>query len=198
MNEIVSTGVESDDEGPESALMALQPHLRQYVELRENEGLSQEQCVETIRPGVYANAKDAGWRWEHRPDVQAAIAELRAEAVKRAIGRAAEVIDDIKEIGDRCMQRVQPVLDRRGRHVRVETPDGEQVLAYVFDAANALASRKLLANILGLEKQRTEITGKDGGPIETANQNLNVSVPDDPVEASRVYMEMIQGQQKGK
>lgn len=187
-----------DDDGPQSALMALPPHLRRFAELRETENRTLEECVEAVRPGEYANPKDAGWRWVHRADVQAAMAELRAEAIKRSGRSAAEVLNGMWTVADRCMQKVRPVLNRKGERVTTETPEGETALAYEFDANAAMRAYESLANYHGMTKQRTEITGKDGGPVQTENNNLNTNIPDDPVEASRMYMDMIQGQQSKK
>lgn len=196
-NDNLPVTVEPDD-GPQSALMALPPHLLQFVELRENQGLSYEQCVEVVRPGVYSNPKDTGWRWYWRKDVQAAVVELRAEAVRQAGGSAADVLNGIVEVRNRCLQRVRPKINRRGEHETTETPDGDPALAYEFDANGAMRASELLANYHGLTKTRAEITGKDGGPIESANRNFNTTIPDDPVEASRAYMDMIQGEQGKK
>lgn len=188
-----------EDDGPQSALMALPPHLLKFVELRENEGLSYEECVKAARPEVvYANPKDTGWRWYWRKDVQAAVAEMRAEAVRMAGRGAADVLEGIWETRDRCLQRVRPKINRKGEHETTETPDGEPALAYEFDANGAMRASELLANYHGLTKTRTEVSGPNGGPIPTENTNFNVQVPDDPVEASRVYMDMIQGQQDKK
>lgn len=179
-----------DDDGPQSALMSLPPHLLKFVELRENQGLSYEQCIEAVRPGVYANPKDAGWRWYWRKDVQAAVAELRAEAVRQAGGSAADVLNGIVEVRNRCLQRVSPRLNRKGEHETTETPDGEQALAYEFDANGAMRASELLANYHGLTKTRTEVTGKDGGPIQTQSRApLESRIT--PEQADRDYLEII-------
>lgn len=193
----VAVEAASEDDGPESALTSLPPHLRRFAELRETENKTLEECVEAVRPGQYANPKDAGWRWVHRKDVQAAMAELRAEAIRRSARRASDVLDGMWKVHDRCMQKVSPVLNRKGEHLTTETPDGE-ALAYEFDANGAMRALESLANYHGMTKQRTEITGKDGGPIETADRSVNTNVPDDPIEAARFYREMIQAEKPKK
>jgi hypothetical protein len=41
--------------------------------------------------------------------------------------------------------------------------------------------------------KRSEVTGKDGGPIETATRNIEITADMDPKEASRRYAEYIRG-----
>lgn len=186
-----------EDDGPQSALMALPPHLRRFAELRETENRTLEECVEAVRPGEYANPKDAGWRWVHRADVQAAMAELRAEAIKKAGRGAAEVLNRMWDVADRCLQKVTPIVDRRGAQVTTDTPDGD-ALAYEFDSNGAMRALESLANYHGMTKTRTEVSGPNGGPIPTENKNLNTNVPDDPVEAARFYRDMIQADKPKK
>ncbi len=192
----VAASVEAEDDGPDSALSALPPHLRRFAELRETSNKTLEECVEEIRPGYYSNPRDAGWRWSRRKDVQAAMGELRAEAIKRAGRGAAEVLNGMWEVADRCMQRVSPRLNRKGEPITTETPDGE-ALAFEFDSNGAMRAYESLANYHALTKNRSEVTGKDGGAVKTENTNTNIVVPDDPVGASLAYMEMIQGKKDG-
>lgn len=77
-------------------------------------------------------------------DKRAAKVELTAEGVLR----------DIKTIKERCMQ-IEPVLDK----------EGEPIGQFTFDAKNALRACELEGKHLKLFTDRTEVTGKDGGPI---------------------------------
>jgi len=67
--------------------------------------------------------------------------------------------------------------------VFVENKDGQLVPAYVFDARNIIAGSKLLGEHNGTFKQRLELTGKDGKPIEISDAKaalLRGLVPDAP------------------
>jgi phage terminase small subunit len=57
------------------------------------------------------------------------------------------------------------VLDKKGNQVYVETPDGEMLPAYVFDAKDVLKGCELLGKHLGMFIDKKEVTGKDGGPL---------------------------------
>lgn len=194
-NPPVPASSEPEDDGHQSALMALPPHLRRFAELRETENKTLEECVEAVRPGVYANPKDAGWRWVHRRDVQAAIAELRAEAIKKAGRSAADVLNGMWAVADRCMQRVQPVLNRKGEQVTTETPEGEEALAYQFDANGAMRAYESLANYHGMSKKRVELSGPNGGPVQTRNVSLESQIT--PEQADRDYLEIIKQTKTG-
>lgn len=78
------------------------------------------------------------------------------------------VIKTIHDAVERCKQ-AQPVLDRKGNPVLVETPDGQMVPAYVFDPKNVISGAQLLGKHIGMFKERVEHTGKDGAPIEVAD-----------------------------
>jgi len=69
--------------------------------------------------------------------------------------------------------QAEPVLDRRGEPVYVETPTGELAPAYTFQAAPANRSLELIGKHLGLFPDKVEHTGKDGGPIETVDVSEN-------------------------
>ena len=188
-------GIESaEDEGPESALTQLPPHLRRFAELRETTGKTLEECVEEVRPGCYANPRDAGWRWVHRKDVQAAMEELRQEAILIAGRGAADVLTSMWEVHDRCIQKVSPKLNRKGDQVMTETPDGE-ALAYEFDANGAMRALESLAEYHGMSKKRVELSGPNGGPVQTRNVTLESQIT--PDQADRDYLEIIKRTKTG-
>jgi phage terminase small subunit len=76
------------------------------------------------------------------------------------------VLKTIHETVERCRQAT-PVVDRKGEQVFVKTPTGELVPAYLFDAKSVLRGCELLGKHLGMFTDRHELTGKNGGPIET-------------------------------
>lgn len=103
-----------------------------------------------IRAG-YAE-KGAGVQGHHllkNPKVRARINELRAEQQQRVKVDADYVLNTIVDVMERCRQ-VRAVTDANGDPVLVETPSGERVPAFTFDAANALKGADMLAKHVGL------------------------------------------------
>ncbi len=58
-------------------------------------------------------------------------------------------------VAGRCMQ-TEPVLDRKGQQVVVETPDGGTALAYEFNSAGANRALELLGKEVGMFIERKE------------------------------------------
>lgn len=121
--------------------------------------------------------------------ISARIAELKAPAIEKAKLTAEYVLNNIIEIGERCMQKV-PVMvyDRfKRRYVQavevVEKEDGtlEEKGVWTFQAIASLKAQELLGKHLGIIKNINEHTGKDGGPIET-----KVTVEDARAKANRL------------
>lgn len=100
--------------------------------------------------------------------VSARIAEIKAAAAERVEIDEAYVLSTIKDTVERCKQ-AEPVRDRKGEIVLTETPDGSVAPAYVFNAPSVLKGAELLGKHLGMFVEKHEHTGKDGGPIETAD-----------------------------
>lgn len=96
------------------------------------------------------------------------VAEIVGAIVERVVIDEAYVLTTIKDTVERCRQ-AEPVRDRKGDIVLTETPDGSVAPAYVFNAPSVLKGAELLGKHIGMFKERHEHTGKDGGPIETAD-----------------------------
>lgn len=101
-----------------------------------------------------------------KPEVAAALNAARVKASEKAELSVGWVLDRLRTVADRCMQS-EPVLDKRGEAVMVETPTGELAPAFTFQAAPANRSLELLGKHLGMFPDKVEHTGKNGGPIET-------------------------------
>lgn len=99
-----------------------------------------------------------------KPDIAAAVAEAIAERSERTKITQEYVLHTVVETIEHCKQAL-PVLDRKGKPVMVETPDGEISPAYTFNANAVLNGAKMLGEHIGTFKQRLEVTGKDGNPI---------------------------------
>lgn len=68
------------------------------------------------------------------------------------------VLKRLKDISDRCVQ-AEPVLNA----------EGEPIGVYKFDSAGANKATELIGKHLGMFRERLELTGKDGGPMEVCN-----------------------------
>lgn len=111
-------------------------------------------------------ARQVGSRMLTNVDIEKAIQEAMIKREKRTDITADYVLNTIVDTIERCRQ-AKPVFDRKGDPVLVETPDGELAQAYAFDSGAVLKGTELLGKHLKLFTDKTEITGKDGGPIRT-------------------------------
>lgn len=87
--------------------------------------------------------------------IQAAIEKGMKAKQKRTRLDADWVLKRWEEIVERCMQH-EPVLDHEGNET------GE----YRFDSKGANQALQNLAKHLGMLREKVELTGKDGNPIE--------------------------------
>lgn len=118
-----------------------------------------------IRSGYSVKTADQqGPRLLANPKIAARIQELMEGRSKRTEITADYVLTTIRETVDRCRQ-VAPVLDRKGKQVYVETPDGAEVPAFAFDSGGVLKGCELLGKHLKLFTDKHEHTGKDGAPV---------------------------------
>jgi phage terminase small subunit len=101
-----------------------------------------------------------------KPDIAAAVAAGRAKASEKAELSVGWVLDRLRTVAERCMQS-EPVVDKRGEAVLVETPTGDLAPAYTFQAPAANRSLELLGKHLGMFPDKVEHTGANGGPIQT-------------------------------
>lgn len=114
-----------------------------------------------IRAGYSAKtAHSQGPRLLEHVGVKQAIQKALEERKERAEISQDYVLKVILDTMERCRQ-VQPVYDRNGNPVMVETPQGEIAPAYEFDAKNALKAAELLGKHLGIfvDKQEVKVNG---------------------------------------
>lgn len=93
--------------------------------------------------------------------VSQAIQEQQQLREKRTLITADYVINSLKEVAERCMQK-EPILDH----------DGNETGEWRFDSSGANKSLELLGKHLKLFTDKTELTGKDG---ETLEINVNIT-----------------------
>lgn len=119
------------------------------------------------------NANVLGPRMLANVGIAEAIQNGMNERAQRVRVTADQVLQNIIDIGNRCMQR-WPKMVGQGKNREqlkeyVTTEEGEEVLAHVFefDSQGALKAQELLGKHLKLFTDKAEISGKDGGAIQT-------------------------------
>lgn len=129
------------------------------------EGKSKTEAYEVA--GYTPHAGNAH-RLSENEKVKARANDLKQAIVESVIARTAAskeyVLSALVDTLERCRQS-SPVLDRKGEIVMVETPDGDIVPAFIFDAKNVLRSAELIGKEIGMFKEKVELTGAGGGPI---------------------------------
>lgn len=129
-------------------------------------------------------AAAAGKRYLSVPEVQREISlltSMKSDRLKVTEDYTLHVLIDTVE---RCRQ-ARPVLDKQGKRVFAETPDGEIACAYQFNANAVLKGVELLGKHLKMFTDKIELTGKNGGKIETETTFTTAE------EAARAYEEAI-------
>lgn len=130
-------------------------------------------------------ARQVGAENLSKPDIAAAIeAQIQARSQRTEIN-ADLVLQGILRNIRRCEQG-EVVRNARGEPMMVETPDGEQAVAYRYDATNALKGYEMLGRHLRLFTDRHEHEG-----AETVTRVELVAPDMEPEEASRLYREML-------
>lgn len=112
-----------------------------------------------IRAGYSENtAKQQGSRLLTNADVQRAVNAAQEERSERTAITADYVLQTIVSTIERCKQ-AEPVFDRKGDPVMVETPEGGEARAYTFNAAGVLKGAELLGKHLKLFTEKHEHSG---------------------------------------
>lgn len=83
------------------------------------------------------------------------------------------VLTTIFETIERCKQ-AKPVTYKNGDPVMVETPDGEIVPAYSFDAGAVLKGAELLGKHLKMFTDKTEVSGPNGASLVVPVLNVSI------------------------
>lgn len=99
-----------------------------------------------------------------KPVVAAAITVARENLSRRTEITQEYVLKTIRDTIERCAQ-ASPVLDKKGKPVMIETPEGDTTAAYEFDSMAVLRGAELLGRHLKMFTEKHEVTGKDGKDI---------------------------------
>lgn len=118
-------------------------------------------ATDAARKAGYAHATTQGPRLLENVGVAEAIASAQAERAERVKVDQDYVLASIVDTMERCKQ-AEPVVDRKGDPVMVETPSGEMVPAYTFNAMGVFKGAELLAKHLGMFVDRIDHTSSDG------------------------------------
>jgi phage terminase small subunit len=99
-----------------------------------------------------------------KPDIAAAIqAAQQVKADEMGITQQ-YILDNLKEVVERCMQRA-PVMVRRGNRMeQLEDEDGNDV--WQFNAKGAVSALTLLGKHRGMFAEKHEHSGANGSPIK--------------------------------
>jgi phage terminase small subunit len=100
-------------------------------------------------------AKEIGAENLTKPNIQQAISNVQRKRSERTEITQDYVLITIQQTIERCKQ-AEPVLDREG------APTGE----YKFDSTAVLKGCDLLGKHLGMFKDKVELSGPDGGPVQ--------------------------------
>jgi len=118
-----------------------------------------------------------------KPDISNRIAELRLEQTDRTGITADSILLRLNQVADRCMQ-AEPVMEfDHDDKCMVET--GE----YKFEHSGANKALELLGKNKGLFVEKRELSGPDGGPIQT--QSAVIATEMDPAQAAEIYAELM-------
>lgn len=115
-------------------------------------------ATDAARKAGYSHATTQGPRLLENVGVAEAIASAQAERAERVKVDQDYVLASIVDTMERCKQ-AEPVIDRKGDPVMVETPSGEMVPAYTFNAMGVFKGAELLAKHLGMFIERVEHSG---------------------------------------
>ena len=137
--------------------MALTPRQQRFV----SEYIIDLNATQAALRAGYSEkaAYSQGNRLLNYAGVSAAIERALEDRRKATEITAESVLATIQETIQRCSQH-RPVLDKSGKPLMVETPDGTMAPAYTFDAPSVLKGTELLGRHIGLFPNKTNWQGQ--------------------------------------
>lgn len=160
---------------PQTSLKTVAVAGAEAVKSKKDKGIKEQHklfALEFIKDG---NGKQAAIRAgyaERSAEVQASrllrndkvkayIDKLHVKVQDRALITIDEIVTDLKEIKDRCLQTIEPFTNKKGEHIEVENKEGIPLKAYLFDANGAVKALQELAKLHGFyppEKKEVKLT----------------------------------------
>lgn len=118
-----------------------------------------------IRAGyTKRSAYSTGHELLQKPEVQAEVERLTAEIAEKAKIKAEDIVRDLIEVKDRCMQKAPVMTFTAAGPMQLIDEEGRNV--WKFDANGANKSLELLGKHIGMFVDRKELTGRGGGPLQ--------------------------------
>jgi hypothetical protein len=169
--------------GYDSASAALKPWEERfcwkYVEL----GVA-VRAYQAVKPkSTYGTARSESAKLLAKPSISARIAEIQeeigreAKALVMGYHRSVMTVDRIALLQKVNDAKSLEELDTEARSIlefeQVNSKDGVRTLLKVPTRHQSAVE---LARITGMHKERTEVTGKDGGPIQT-KETVTIYIP---------------------
>lgn len=99
-----------------------------------------------------------------KPEVRAEVDRLTAELAEKAKIKAEDIVRDLIEVKDRCMQKAPVMTFTAAGPMQAIDDEGRNV--WKFDANGANKSLELLGKPIGMFVDRKELTGRGGGPLQ--------------------------------
>lgn len=138
-----------------------------------------------IRAGYSEDtAKQIGYENLTKPYIADQIAQLQLERSSRTEITADYVLSSLHKVAERCMQEVPVTEYDHDEKAMVET--GE----FKFEHSGANKSLELLGKNLGLFVDKKEVSGPNGGPIQT--QSAVIVAEMDASKAAEIYNDLMQ------
>lgn len=125
--------------------------------------ISGKNATEAAKEAGYKNPNKHAYRTDKKPAIKSFVEAKQEVAQERAIVSREWVLSGIKEIAERCMQRV-PVMITVGT-LRVQMKDEEGNGVWAFDAAGANRALELLGKNLKLFTEKIEIESAQIGQL---------------------------------
>jgi phage terminase small subunit len=158
--------------------MALTPKQARFVA----EYLIDLNATQAAKRAGYSDktADQQGCRLLINVKVAAAIAEAQSDRSARTEITQDYVLDSIFTTMERCKQ-AEAVTDKQGVPVLVETPNGDMVPAYTFNAMGVFKGAEMLGKHLGMFAG----SGGDDADAPSVTINLTTSAPVGDVRVTR-------------
>ena len=125
-------------------------------------------------------ARSQGQRMLTNVDIMAAVAEAQGDRAERTNITQDYVLNSIFSTMERCKQ-AEPVIDRQGEAVLVETPSGDLAPAYTLNAMGVFKGAEMLGKHLGMFAG----TGGDDADAPSINITLTTAAPVGDVRVTR-------------
>ncbi len=139
-------------------------------------------------------AREAGYKGSDNSLMVTACRLLRNDKIQSVIEERQK-----KEEGKRNATRQEKLellteMMRDDSALKIETKEGIDEIIPTIKHGDRIKAVELHSRINGDLVQKHEHSGPDGGPIKTANANLEITADMDPREAAKRYAQIVKGE----